>query len=53
MYCIHVTEGLRSIEKSWIQSLMKDSGFRLVQGREYFSGSYKEAIDILGKLIRV
>jgi hypothetical protein len=47
LFCVYISEGLRSMEQDWIKSLKKDPRFRLVQGREYFTGAWSEAIKLL------
>lgn len=48
MYCVLVHEHLNLIEKMWIHKIKTDDRFTIVQGYEYFTGPYEEAIKILG-----
>lgn len=47
LYSIYIENCLRSKELKWIQSIKKDPIFRLIKGREYFSGSWKDAIKLI------
>ena len=48
LYSIYTENSLRPMELRWIQALNKDPRFKLVKGREYFSGSWKDAVKLLG-----
>ena len=37
------------MELKWIRRIKKDPRFKLVKGREYFSGSWKDAISLIGE----
>ena len=43
----YIQNSLRLIERKWIQRIKKDPRFKLVKGREYFSGSWKDAISLI------
>jgi hypothetical protein len=47
MWTIYVPKDLRILEKNWIRSIKRDPRFTLVKGREYFSGSWEEAVKLL------
>lgn len=51
MYSIYVQNSMRSIESRWIKAVKRDSRFKLVKGREYFSGPWKDAIRILDPIL--
>ena len=48
LYSIYTENSLRSMELHWIHALKKDPRFRLVKGREYFSGPWKDAVKLIG-----
>lgn len=50
LYAIYVPKNLRLIEKSWIKALNRSEKFTLVKGREYFKGSWKDAIHLMPSL---
>ena len=50
MYSIYVPNSLRSMELQWIRRVSRDARFKLVKGREYFSGPWREAIKILNEI---
>jgi len=50
MYSLYVPNSLRSIELQWIKRIRRDQRFRLVKGREYFSGPWEGAIEILNEI---
>jgi T5orf172 domain len=50
VYSIYVKNSLRSLELRWIKELKRDARFKLVQGREYFHGSWEEAIKVLDRM---
>jgi len=50
LYTIYVPKGLRRIEKSWTKALKRNENFTLVKGREYFKGSWKDAINLIPSL---
>jgi hypothetical protein len=47
LFCKKVDENLRKHEKRWIRILKNDKNFKLIKGKEWFSGNYEHAIDIL------
>jgi hypothetical protein len=49
LYSIYIQNSLRLMELKWIQRIKKDPRFKLVKGREYFSGSWKDAISLIGE----
>jgi hypothetical protein len=49
LYAIYIQDNLRSVEKSWIKSLQKNKDFTLVKGREYFSGSWENALQFISR----
>jgi hypothetical protein len=51
LYCIKVPDRLRETEQKWIMSLKSDSRFNLAHGREWFYGSWADAIDVLNDVM--
>jgi len=47
LFSILIQNSLRSMEGRWIRELKKDERFRLVRGREYFAGDWREAVKLL------
>ena len=53
LFCKKVDERLRKHEQRWIRILKTDTKrFKLVKGREWFSGNYEDAIDIVLNFIK-
>ena len=50
LFSILIQNSLRSMEDRWIKELKKDARFKLVRGKEYFSGNWEEAVKILLKI---
>jgi len=48
MWTVHVPDDLRILEKNWIQAIKRDQRFKLVKGREYFTGPWAEAVKLVG-----
>lgn len=47
MWSMYVPDRLRILEQNWAKAIKRDSRFRLVKGREYFSGPWLEAMKLL------
>ena len=47
MWSLYVPEKLRILEQNWIKTIKRDPRFVLVKGREYFSGSWMDAVRLL------
>jgi hypothetical protein len=47
LYAIYTHDNLRHIEKEWIKRLKRDLNFKLVKGREYFTGSWEDASQLI------
>jgi T5orf172 domain len=47
LFSIYVPEKLRIMERQWIHELNKDPKFTRVKGREYFTGSWEDAVKVL------
>ena len=47
LYSIYIQNSLRLMELKWIHCIKKDPRFKLVKGREYFRGSWKDAISLI------
>jgi len=47
LFSIYVPEKLRIMERQWIHELNKDPRFTRVKGREYFTGSWEDAMKVL------
>ena len=47
LFSIYVPEKLRIMERQWIHELNKDPSFTRFKGREYFTGSWEDAMKVL------
>lgn len=47
MWSMYVPDGLRNLEKNWTRSIKRDPRFKLVKGREYFNGPWRDAVKLL------
>jgi hypothetical protein len=50
LYAIYVPDDLRRTEKEWIKRLKRDLSFKLVKGREYFTGSWEDASQLIPRI---
>lgn len=51
LFCKKVNENIRDYEKKCIRALKSDKRFKLRRGREWFKGSYEEAIKIVLQIL--
>ena len=47
LFSIYVPKKLRIMERQWIHELKKDPNFTLVKGKEYFRGSWEDAMKLI------
>ena len=50
LFTIYVSRKLRIMERQWINEIKKDPSFRLVKGKEYFTGSCESSVNLLTRI---